>query len=197
MTETNTRHSILKKHKHFHDRNAPKLQSNANKLIGETNDNPVDLNLDEEFRPILQEDDDESAVNLDSIPLPPRSSRTRSKRQRNVTDGDDDQLEPLEVEEPISVIDSDSDTDQPPQKRHRGVERGKEAATEDDDKKKMAMDVTYEGFAIYGRVLCLVVRKVNRAGETGSKKSGRGNSNQASMENWISSTQLPVGEDGL
>uniref|UniRef100_A0A8H7N7T2 Uncharacterized protein n=1 Tax=Bionectria ochroleuca TaxID=29856 RepID=A0A8H7N7T2_BIOOC len=136
LTETNTRHSILKKHKHFHDRNAPKLQSNANKLIGETNDNPVDLNLDEEFRPILQEDDDESAVNLDSIPLPPRSSRTRSKRQRNVTDGDDDQLEPLEVEEPISVIDSDSDTDQPPQKRHRGVERGKEAATEDDDKKK-------------------------------------------------------------
>ncbi|VUC37748.1 unnamed protein product [Clonostachys rosea] len=197
LTETNTRHSILKKHKHFHDRNAPKLRSNANKLIGETNENPVDLNLDEDFQPILQEDDDENAVNLDSIPLPPRSSRSRSKRQRNVTDGDDDQVEPQEAEEPISVIDSDSDTDQPPQKRHRGAEPGKDAETEDDDKKKMAMDVTYEGFAIYGRVLCLVVRKFNRAGETGNKKSGRGSANQASMENWISSTQLPAGEDSL
>ncbi|CAN8101546.1 unnamed protein product [Discula destructiva] len=81
-----------------------------------------------------------------------------------------------------------------------------------DDKKKLAMDISYEGFAIYGRVLCLVVKRrgdgtgagpqgrkgVATAG--GSDSGGRGRAGaplagQAGMmESWISSTQMPAGD---
>ncbi|SPQ17755.1 adb89a0c-e759-4503-9b15-b69c404539c8 [Thermothielavioides terrestris] len=64
-----------------------------------------------------------------------------------------------------------------------------------DDKKKMAMDISYEGFAIYGRVLCLVVKRRGGgpAGPSGSNKPQPGRpGGQAMMENWIASTQLPA-----
>lgn len=104
-------------------------------------------------------------------------------------------------------------------------DRGAADSGRNDDKKKLALTVTYEGFSIYGRVLCLVVRRrdpgTDTAGGTvagiglgatssgtggrGSKGKGRAASaggsagtGQAVMENWISSTQVPLGmeEDG-
>ncbi len=96
----------------------------------------------------------------------------------------------------------------------------------EDDKKKLAMDISYQGFAIYGRVLCLVVRRREPQrglfGASSSSSAARGGraagasapsavgkgvakatpaaasgSGLAVMENWISSTQMPVGaEDG-
>lgn len=69
-----------------------------------------------------------------------------------------------------------------------GVEEG-------DDKKKMAMDVSYDGFAIWGRVLCLIVKKRETQGGKGNEKElGAG---KAMMENWIASTQAPAGEEDL
>ncbi|PSR94484.1 hypothetical protein BD289DRAFT_480480 [Coniella lustricola] len=101
--------------------------------------------------------------------------------------------------------------------------RGREHGPED-DKKKLAMDISYEGFSIYGRVLCLVVKRrenggggIARAGSgTGGGRGGaaiaaaaaasassagrssRAPSGQATMENWIASTQTPdAGAGGL
>jgi hypothetical protein len=55
----------------------------------------------------------------------------------------------------------------------------------EDDKKKMALNTTYDGFSIYGRILCLVVKR--RGGAKGNPTGGTG---QAMMEEWISSTQV-------
>lgn len=55
-----------------------------------------------------------------------------------------------------------------------------------DDKKKMSVTTTYDGFAIYGRILCLVVKRKGAA----KGKDPAGGSGQARMEEWIASTQL-------
>lgn len=55
----------------------------------------------------------------------------------------------------------------------------------EDDKKKLKLYTTYDGFSIYGRILCLVVK---RRGSAGGKESVRG-TGQAMMEEWITSTQ--------
>ena len=60
---------------------------------------------------------------------------------------------------------------------------------EADDKKKLAMQTTYDGFSIYGRVLCLVIKRKDKKGKNPIVNGG-----QAMMEDWISSTQMPPEE---
>jgi hypothetical protein len=62
---------------------------------------------------------------------------------------------------------------------------------EDDDKKKMALDTFYDGFSIYGRVLCLVVKRKDKKGKGPAGLTG----GQAMMEEWITSTQMPAMPD--
>ena len=54
-----------------------------------------------------------------------------------------------------------------------------------DDKKKLLFDTTYDGFNIWGFVLCLLVE---RKGGPGKKGTGEGHA-QALMEEWISTQQ--------
>ncbi|KAJ6442888.1 LOW QUALITY PROTEIN: cytochrome b, succinate dehydrogenase small subunit, CybS [Purpureocillium lavendulum] len=208
LTETSTRHSLLTKQKHFRETAPPMMQSNSTRLMGETNDTPFD-------------------VDAESTPLPLRFARraTRttgactsptylSQRQgrRDVEGGgmrqdDDDARDsenPSDDEGHASAIEIDSDADGlPAAKRARGA-AGSDAGDED-DKKKLAMDVSYEGFAIYGRVLCLVVkRRDSRLQPSQAKADGRAavkataaGQGQAKMENWITSTQIPVGEEEM
>jgi len=189
LTETSTRHSLIYRTKHFRDKLPPKLESNSSKLIGETDSVPVDV--DDEFRaPVLQEEEEE--VRLSDIPVAETTTR-RSKRQRGTVDPDQDDSEAFEDDETASAIEIDSDTEAPPHKRPRAQE---DDGLDTDDKKKLAMDVSYEGFAIYGQVLCLVVKKRASAAASNSSGGAKGRpEGQAMMENWISSTQVPVGED--
>lgn len=78
--------------------------------------------------------------------------------------------------------------DHPPSKRAKAAD----AAT-DDDKKKMGMRTTYDGFAIYGRVLCLVVKRREGARGKGPTAVEAG---KAMMEEWIASTQAREEERG-
>ncbi|KAK3335313.1 hypothetical protein B0T19DRAFT_4650 [Cercophora scortea] len=84
----------------------------------------------------------------------------------------------------------------PPRKRHKDKATAQDGE-DGDDKKKLAMDISYEGFAIYGRVLCLVVKR--RDGETkpGQSAALAGNKSQtggqAMMETWITSTLPEAG----
>ncbi|EXJ65039.1 hypothetical protein A1O7_01378 [Cladophialophora yegresii CBS 114405] len=55
-----------------------------------------------------------------------------------------------------------------------------------DDKKTLAFDTTYEGFSIWGRVLCLFIE---RKGLVGKKQPGFQGNSQALMQDWIQSTQ--------
>ncbi|KAK2598287.1 hypothetical protein N8I77_011710 [Diaporthe amygdali] len=109
-------------------------------------------------------------------------------------EGDDDNL---------FVDDEDSDgsaTAPPPAKRRKDGASPAEHEALRDDKKKLAMDISYEGFSIYGRVLCLVVKRRDghSAGRNAPAKAGRRSGQsaapgggQAVMENWITSTQMP------
>ncbi|KAL2878671.1 hypothetical protein SGCOL_005894 [Colletotrichum sp. CLE4] len=204
LTETSTRHSLLTKHKHFRDKAPGKLQSNSNKLINETNDVPIDLDMESEVAagvvPIRQESESEDDIaGLSRIPAVDETSRPRrSKRQRGEPREDQDADFAMSSDNDAgaeaSAIEIDSDDDAPrPSKRVKKQETGSDLEQDGDDKKKMAMDVSYEGFAIYGRVLCLVVKK--RQGLRLAVSTAAGGAKQpvgqASMENWISSTQMP------
>ncbi|KAG6032597.1 hypothetical protein E4U40_006087 [Claviceps sp. LM458 group G5] len=188
LTETATRHSLLSKKKHFRDKGLPMMQSNSTKLIDETNHVPVDVDGEQEIAAILREedsDDDGGNERLSEIPV------ARPKRRRGTTTSDHHTEESGGSD---NAIDLDSDTERPATKRARIPSALGEDASEgeEDDKKKLAMDVSYEGFAIYGRVLCLVVRRR----ENKTQRLRQDAEGQANMDNWITSTQIPVGEDG-
>lgn len=135
------------------------------------------------------------------------------------SDNDESDAEPRQS---VPTVDADEDDDvdytttagPPPAKRRKKAALAVEGAPEGaqrDDKKKLAMDISYEGFSIYGRVLCLVIKR--RDGYAGGKGKGKavattsaastaarggraGQSvapgGQAVMENWITSTQMPA-----
>lgn len=181
------------------------MESNSTRLISETDSTAVDVDADDGV-PVLREEENDEAE-LADIPLANPVVR-RSKRQR--TRSDQEQASIIsDDDETGSAIEIDSDTEAPPSKRRRDrIRFDDEDQGHDDDKKKLAMDVSYEGFAIYGRVLCLVVKKretgksrqpANSATATASSAAGPGNrpEGQAMMENWITSTQIPVGEEVL
>lgn len=94
--------------------------------------------------------------------------------------------------EPLFVSSSDDEffaTQRPPSKRQKRArkdempfQRAEEEDDAQDDKKKLALTTSYDGFSIYGRILCLVVkRKGNR---TQSHLAPSGGSQM--MEQWVS-----------
>lgn len=84
----------------------------------------------------------------------------------------------------------ESADNEPPKKRVRNSAR-KPGAADEDDEKKLAFKTSYEGFSIWGWVLCLLV---DRKGGPGKKVSGP--DAQALMAEWITSTQLQQEDDG-
>jgi hypothetical protein len=185
LTETSTRHSLLTKQKHFRDPNKKGLQSNSNKLTGDTNDTAIDV---EDVPVIRREDSEEDGLNLQDLPAaedeisdadslfvadeePRRSKRARATTATNI----DSSPESSPRFEPAAKRRKDTDL-------LRDEEQG-------DDKKKMAMDTSYDGFSMYRRVLCLVVKRKDAKGK-GPAKTGA----QVMMEDWITSTQMPPSE---
>ena len=174
--------------------------------------------------PILREEDEEGGdddLHLADIPAinetATHSTTRGAKRRRQGVEGkdvmeieDSDRSDDGQDDDGLFVNSGSEDGNDapPPSKRLKEHGDGPEAAAAaQDDKKKMAMDISYEGFSIYGRVLCLVVKR--RDGNTkpggrsippggvgsGGGAGGAGRpSGQAMMENWISSTQVPITE---
>ncbi|KAG5952582.1 hypothetical protein E4U53_000521 [Claviceps sorghi] len=192
LTETSTRHSLLTKKKHFREKGRQMMQSNSTKLIDETNHVPVDVDGEQDTTIILGEEDSDGGGNarLSDIPA------ARPKRRRGADTADTHARDSGESDD-NSAVDLDSDTERPVTKRARipGAPEDGASDGEEDDKKKLAMDVSYEGFAIYGRVLCLVVRRTGHGAPQRLRQGGNAPEGQANMENWITSTQIPVGED--
>jgi hypothetical protein len=185
LTETSTRHSLLTKQKHFRE-SKKKLQSNSNKLTGDTNDAPIEV---EDGPVILREESDEEGLNLDDLPeaeddiedslfVEEESGPRRSKRPRASTQASSS---------PMSSSSAFEALVEPLPKRRRDKD-AVPAEEEGDDKKKMAMNTSYDGFSIYGRVLCLVVKRKDKKGKGPAGLTG----GQAMMEDWITSTQMPA-----
>lgn len=176
------------------------MQSNSTKLIDETNHVPFDIDGELDTAIILREEDTDGGggdnVRLSDIPAAPARA-TKRRRGANMSDahaGDSGEYDGNNSD----AIDIDSDAERPVIKRARIpslLEEEEASDGEEDDKKKLAMDVSYEGFAIYGRVLCLVVRRRGHNTVQRLRQDGIAPEGQANMENWITSTQIPVGED--
>ncbi|KAK8141488.1 hypothetical protein G3M48_010443 [Beauveria asiatica] len=192
LTETSTRHSLLTKKKRFRENGPSMMQSNATRLIDETNDQPVGVD-NADFAPIRIEEDSDDEENIDLSAIPTADAQGGVKRGRGLGEN---ASAPGDGEAEGVAIELVSDGEEPPSKRRREIpEQGSDEDGED-DKKKMAMDVSYEGFAIYGRVLCLVVKRRD-AGTKSNKSTPSGSTattGQAKMENWITSTQMPADE---
>jgi hypothetical protein len=147
--------------------------------------------VDAEAPALRREDSDENVIDLNDIPMAQgdededafETMRSRPKRVRRPSDGEDDG-------DGLFVDEEDEEDEEPLPKRVKGspiVDRDGQ-----EDKKKMAMSTSYDGFSIYGRVLCLVVKKR----DTGKTKGGM-SGGQAMMEEWITSTQMPPVDDDL
>jgi hypothetical protein len=220
LTETTTRHSLVTKHKHFHDTTQTKLTSNSGRLIGETNNAPVDVDAVTEFGPIIrreESDDEDATVTLAAIPAIYETAASdttrRSKRARSNTGADasahadagrvvGDQNNEFEVISDEDGAGQDDDglfvqsplsetSTPPPAKRQRAAVAAGE--DEEDDKKKLAMDISYEGFSIYGRVLCLVVK---RRDSSGADMAGRSGSASTAVTGGSGSTAAKTGGRG-
>ncbi|KAF2273719.1 uncharacterized protein EI97DRAFT_383140 [Westerdykella ornata] len=181
LTDLSSRHSVLTKQKTAKDK--PKIQSNSSKLTTWLTTGGAEQSVvgsGHAGEPIiLREEDDDDALHLDDIPETSGKSWP-NKRSRASS---------------VEMISSDSEADvsaqsrgAPVQKRIRSAElRDTDAAAEGtvegtDDKKKLALNTSYEGFSIYGRILCLIVkRKGPRTTTTGSATSS-----QQMLENWVS-----------
>ena len=85
------------------------------------------------------------------------------------------------------------DNDERPKRggRDGGRRQVAEEVMEEDDKKKLGFNTSYEGFSIWGWVLCLLV---DCKGGPGKKASGT--DAQALMAEWITSTQLQREDNG-
>ncbi|KAF2270823.1 hypothetical protein CC78DRAFT_506226 [Lojkania enalia] len=160
LTELSTRHSVLTKQKIFKDRR--RIQSNSGKLTSwlttGTGDRP-DVISEHSTEPIiLREDDEDEPINLDDIP----GVSSNGEQDKNS----------------ISHI------------RRRGDSLGttnserSDNGRETQDDKKLSLNTSYDGFSIYGRILCLVVKRKgsrNTAGGTTATTSS-----QRMLENWVS-----------
>lgn len=151
--------------------------------MGATDDEPIDVDGTPAIR---REDSEEEGFNLQDVPEAEDSTDldalfvdheepSGSKRRRSSTNADQDNF---------SAYDS---AEQPLPKRQRDATNVED---DGDDKKKMAMETTYDGFSIYGRVLCLVVKKKDKKGKNAAVTGG-----QVMMEDWITSTQMPILDD--
>lgn len=182
LTETSSNHALLTKQKSFADK--PRLKSNSSKLSNwlNTSDNPIDLDEDADVPQVLRE---EEGTSLQDIPEISEAAADRRRRKRHQSESD-----------ALFVRSDDEDAFQeqeaPPAKRRKRLTDTDE--TTEDDKKKLALSTAYEGFSIYGRVLCLIVKR------KGVKKSNAGGpaSGSQMLENWVSTqaAQEGVGDDG-
>lgn len=170
LTEVSTRHSLLTKQKQFTDK--PKMKSNSSKLTGW-----LEKGTDAEPVTVREESDEEAGRSLADYPeadagAPGAASKGKGKKT-------------VVVNEDISDDEGFQTQRSPAAKKRRDTEAeaGIEVAAEEDDKKKLSMKTAYDGFSIYGRILCLVVKRKGVKARPSGIADGGG---QMMLENWVS-----------
>ncbi|KAL8850978.1 MAG: hypothetical protein Q9221_004061 [Calogaya cf. arnoldii] len=176
LTEISSRHAILHKEKRAKTEK-PRLGTSHPRLTGEgTRDVPVQIEATADPVVVREESQEEKIMNLADIPA-----------------ADEEQIRTSASAEDATLFVSDASehesNDETPRMR-KTLQRHDESPSDvdppTDDKKKIGMNTSYDGFSIYGWILCLVVK---RRGNVKGKDPARG-VGQAMMEEWIASTQL-------
>lgn len=178
LTEVSTRHTLLKKEKTAKNEKA-RLGTVDGRLTGAgTADMPLDVEIASELKILREESQEEFRTNLSDIPMV------------NTDNGRESDEQTPESERSLFVSDESAEDDSPSMRRYGSAPKKPEKTPihpeDEDDKKKMALNTSYDGFSIYGRILCLVVK---RRGITKGKEPA-GGTGQAMMEEWIASTQM-------
>ena len=180
LTELSTRHSLLTKQKRFSKKE--RLKGTGNKLTGWLNnsENPIHVEDEEQPPEILREDEDE-VVALDDIPEARIDSKGRAGNAG--PDQDDSLFVSLSDEE-----NSQTQRERTSKKRKRTAGNAPDPPDNDssdtDDKKKLGLHTSYDGFSIYGRILCLVVKRRGKKVTASAANAPVGGSQM--MEQWVS-----------
>jgi hypothetical protein len=143
LTDSPSRHSILKKTKTFSNPSRPKALRD---WLEKEGSGPDPITIDDDVH--IREESPEISTSLGDIPR---------------------------------LMDPGSDS-------HHDEVLNEGQATED---KKVAPRTLYDGFSIYGHVLCLVIK---RKGQKSSISSSKAPSSQQMIENWVS-TQVAAQAD--
>jgi len=158
----------------------PRLKSTSSKLCGRLSNNndetPIHVLDDDGSSGILQENAGEM---LESHEIP---EVERSRRRSSSADEND----------PLFVSSDDGEFFQTQKERTkkrrkldgRKTDRPQEEIEhiEEEDKKKLALSTSYDGFSIYGRILCLVVKRKGKKAQPASHPVG----GSQMMEQWVS-----------
>lgn len=166
----------------------PRIQSNSGKLTNwlttGTSDQPLVINEDAAEPIVIREEEENETINLSDIPeanVPEKQSRrsTRKPSARVAQDADS-----FSDNEGSGLFAPKLSPRQAKNKTHTsdGAEDGNEEPPAD-DKKKPGLNTFYDGFSIYGRILCLVVK---RRGVRHAAGASGATSSQAMLENWMS-----------
>lgn len=107
-------------------------------------------------------------------------NRSRIRANAGKLTGSD--AEPVIIREESNHEDATMSLDQIPED---------DGAAAEDDKKKLGFKTAYEGFSIWGWVLCLLVTRKG----VPTKKTTENKAGQVLMEEWISSTQQQQEEE--
>ena len=183
LTELSSRHSVLTKQKVFKDK--PRIRSNSGKLTSwltaGTSDQPVVINEEAADPIVIREEDEDQAINLADIPEADVQQKqdlhsARKERTEDPSSPSDSEGSDLFVSGPHAKRSKQS---------HRidNADRDGEDEEPRDDKKKLDLNTSYDGFSIYGRILCLVVK---RRGARNQATGSGVHSSQAMLENWVS-----------
>lgn len=184
LTELSSRHSVLTKQKDFKDK--ARIQSNSSKLTNwlttGTSEQPLIINEEAEDPILIREEDDENeAIKLADVPEADvqqkqsgRSSRVRRTEDEQVPEIVSDASEGDYSDLFVPKLDPSS---------RPADHSGGGGDLQEDNKKKFDLKTSYDGFSIYGRILCLVVKR--RGVRHPAGRSGA-DSGQAMLENWVS-----------
>ncbi|KAI9780151.1 MAG: hypothetical protein M1839_006988 [Geoglossum umbratile] len=194
LTDVSSRHSLLTKQKFF-DESGGTAPASRSGLPPGTNDSVAVTPV------IMRENSDVDAIDLESIPAAPdlqrpeaRSDNTREVSRRGYARHNGKRgFGDLDPDDAAAECSSESDV-RPKRKRSNAepaVASGSVADTGDD--KKLSLRTSYDGFSIYGRILCLVVKRRSNAMARGG--SAIASAGQAMMEDWIASTQIQQEDD--
>lgn len=189
LKETSTRHSLLTKRKEFSSK--PKLRSNGKGLTGwlegNKKEDAIDLEEGNEMPQILRDEGEEDVVEMQDIP---EADSTRTGRKRRSVE-----IEGQDADDALFVSSSDEEffatqRAQPSRKRQRSGQAEIEQLEDDDeqrdDKKKYGLNTNFDGFSIYGRILCLIVtRKGKKEALTSALHDAQPAGGSQMMENFI------------
>jgi hypothetical protein len=198
LTELSSRHSVLTKHKIF--KNQGRIQSNSGKLTNwlttGTSNQPMVID-DQASEPILiREEEEEETINIADIPEAdePREPTRRSAREKHKVEGanHDSLSDGSDTDSSALFVPGESAKRSKTKMAPTETDGNENGEAVEDDKKKLRLNTSYDGFSIYGRILCLVVKRRGVRTVGGSAAPA---SSQQMLENWVSTQAVAEHDD--